>query len=98
MAENLWAVDRDPDSHNEGRLRAKNHGSGPVYINNKLVVTHREEADADSIHPEPATWTKDKSYSNTVFAYSRHAHRKDDLRDCDAKTVVEGQDDVFVGD
>lgn len=96
MAE-LWAVDNDPNEHGEGRLIVE--GEKTVFINNKPVVTHETRGRPDnSGHVEPETNTKSGSWSSTVFAYNKHSHRKNDQRNCGAKTVVEGQDTVFVGD
>lgn len=96
MTSKLWAVDRDPSDHGEGRLKVE--GDKTVFINKKAVVTHETKADPDNEgHTSEETKTKAESWSKTVFAYKKHAHRKDDERVCGAKTVVEGQSTVFIG-
>lgn len=95
MAE-LWAVDNDPDDHGEGRLIVE--GPKTVKIQGKPVVTHETRAGGDNAgHVPPSTHTKSGSWSESVFAYNRHAHRNKDERNCGAKTVVEGQSTVKVG-
>ena len=95
MAE-LWSVDNDPESHGEGRLIVE--GPKTVLIQGIPVVTHETRAGGDLAgHVEPQTNTKSGSWSETVFAYNKHAHRNNDERNCDAKTVVEGQSTVKVG-
>ena len=100
MAENLAAVDGDPNNHppggKKGRLRVQ--GDKTVLVENKAIVTHSTPADPDEFHPPPPTDTKEGSYSNTVFAYNKHVHRVNDLRQCDAKTEQEGNSTVYVGD
>lgn len=93
MGEQLWAVKNDPDSHGEGRFETPYNTS--VLINNKPVIVKGDHANGDNAgHSDPIADTT----SGTVYAYNIKAHRKDDLRNCGAKTIVEGQDNVFVGD
>jgi uncharacterized Zn-binding protein involved in type VI secretion len=62
----LWAVEGDPNSHNEGRLIAS--GSS-VYINGKKVIVHApDDATADLAGHPPAT-TKTAEGSGSVYTY-----------------------------
>ena len=88
----LWAVENDPNDHSEGRFKTPANTS--VKINNKPVIVKGDDANGDNLgHTNPEADTT----SNTVFAYNIKAHRNNDLRNCGAKTVAEGQSTVFVG-
>lgn len=92
----LWSVDRDPDSHGKGELKADTGDSAPgtVKINNKKVIVGMTDAEKDNQgHINP----KSKGNVPTVFAYNKPAHTTGDERDCGATTIVEGQTTVFVG-
>ena len=93
MGEQLWAVKGDPNSHGNGRFETPYNTS--VLINNKPVIVKGDHAEGDNAsHGDPRADTT----SGTVYAYNIKVHRNDDLRDCGAKTVVEEQTTVFVGD
>lgn len=92
----LWSVDRDPDSHGKGELKAGTGDSAPgtVKINNKLVIVGVTDAEKDD---KGHVNTKSKGNFPTVFAYNKPAHTNGDERDCGATTIVQGQSNVFVG-
>lgn len=93
MAEELWAVVGDPNSHGSGGLHADNPQT--VFVNSIAVIDHGpDSADVDDLgHPNPST----AGGSGTVFVYNKPAHRNNDPRSCGAVTVVANQSTVFVG-
>lgn len=94
----LWAVDGDPNTHGAGNLQVAGDSSpSTVKINGKSVIVHESPAEPDNLgHPLPPTSTAEGSGS--VFCYGKPVHRNNDLRQCGAQTVAQGQDSVFVGD
>jgi len=100
MAE-LWAVVGDNDSHGGGALTLSGDSSpGTVFVNGIPVIVGKTDSSADSLcadvgppHCDPYS----TSYSGTVFAYGKGAHRNNDSRVCGATTVVTNESTGFVG-
>lgn len=91
----LVSVKMDPDTHGEGRLLASTNPN-LFYINGKLLVTVESEAQPDNAgHTIPEV--NSKTGSAKFFAMGLEVHRHNDLRYCDAQTVVEGQTKFFSG-
>lgn len=94
----LWAVQGDPNTHGDGALIATNPQT--VFIWNIPIIVHspdHAEADDDCPgfgHCDPMT----AQGSPNVFAYNIPVHRQDDLRICEALTVVINQNNVFVNE
>lgn len=100
MANELWAVEMDPNDHGEGWLLAEGASSpqtvkiGPSKRN---AIVHESPAFPDLYgHDVPLVNTK--THSGTVFCYGSPVHRQSDERKCGAFTIVKGQSTVFVGD
>jgi len=94
----LWAVQGDPNTDGAGDLIATNPQT--VFINNIPVIVHSpdhaipDDACPGGDHCDPFTFEG----SPNVFCYDLPAHRQDDLRVCEALTIVVNQQDVFVND
>ncbi len=102
MAKELIAVDGDGIKAEAGHAgtggELEVEGDKTVFINKKAIVTHQTKAKPDDQgHTEEEVKTKDKSFSETVFAYKKHVHRNNDERNCGAKTKVTNQENVFCG-
>jgi uncharacterized Zn-binding protein involved in type VI secretion len=95
----LWAVVGDKNTDSNGGLTLSGDSTtGTVYIGGIEVIVGVTNASADDLcdpvgppHCDPYSTT----YSGTVFAYGKGAHRKDDSRVCGATTVVTNQSTVF---
>lgn len=97
----LWAVQGDPNTHGEGKLKAEMDSSPKtVFIENKPVIVHESPATPDLAgHIVPDVDTKEGvSGSYKVFAYGKPAHRDKHLRKCLSETKVENQSTVFISD
>jgi hypothetical protein len=103
----LVSVFNDPDSHGGGELNASTN-PGKFFINGKKLVTRLSSAKSDSIHDglgvaggsaagESTAATSAATASTKFFAFGKGVHRKDDLRFCNAKTIVVGQSKFFSG-
>jgi hypothetical protein len=94
----LWAVQGDPNTDGDGALIATNPQT--VFVSNiPVIVDSPDHAEADDScpgfgHCDPYT----AQGSPNVFAYNIPVHRHDDLRICEARTVVINQNSVFVND
>lgn len=90
----LCSVQGDPNTHDNGELIATNPQT--VFINNIPVIDHgpdHAEPD-DEDHDDPMT----AEGSVNVYYYGNPVHRQGDLRDCDALTVVVGQQTVYANE
>jgi len=104
MAE-LWAVVGDKNTHGDGDLTLSGDSApGTVLINGKAVIVGKTNANPDDQSPDIIDGgvtdhdnPYSSTYSSTVFAYGKGAHRNNDLRACGAKTVVTGETTVTVG-
>lgn len=95
MAE-LFSVEGDPNDHVGGALIAANPKT--VKVNGKPVIEVSDPAAPDSLCPaSPHCNPASAEGSSTVFVYGNPAHRNNDKRVCDGKTIVIGQSNVFVG-
>ena len=71
------------------------YGDKTVFVNNKnvVVVGCKGLVGDNALHDEIEVTAA--SGSPDIFIYNIKLHRHDDLRECGATTVVEGQDTVL---
>lgn len=97
MAE-LWAVVGDENTDSGGDLKLSGDSApGTVFINNIAVIVGVTNANPDALIAPPHDDPMSSTYSGTVFAYGKGAHRNNDSRVCGATTTVTHQSTVFAG-
>jgi uncharacterized Zn-binding protein involved in type VI secretion len=89
----LAAVQGDKNTHNDGQLVPENPET--IFINGKIAIRVGDSSQTDGQGDPPSLAKPDKGSPN-VFYYGTPAHRGDDNRVCNAKTVVTGQETVFI--
>ncbi len=89
----LAAVKNDKSDHLNDPLK---NTQTTVFAEGKLIIVQDDISTAgDGMGHTPFNIAQESS--GTVFISGKPIHRKDDLRNCGAKTIVTGQSTVFVG-
>jgi uncharacterized Zn-binding protein involved in type VI secretion len=89
----LAAVKDDKSDHLNDPLK---NSQTTVFAEGKEIIVQDDRSETgDAQGHTPFNIAQDAS--GTVFISGKPIHRKDDLRNCGAKTIVTGQSTVFVG-